>query len=69
MEMKLALFMVASLILCGQSAAQTPSAIETYDRGTIYLYHSFFDSGFVKNSQVMSLGMFGSNLEAQMAGS
>ena len=69
MKFRLVLFVLLAMIFCRQSVAQTSSALETYDRGTIYLYNTFFDSGFAKNGQMMSTGTFGSNLAAEMAGS
>ncbi len=69
MRSKVILFMFLAIVLCGQSYAQRPSAIETYDRDTIYLYNSFFGNGFVKNNQMASLSFLGSNLAAEMAGS
>lgn len=67
MRFRLILFMILAMTLCQQSNAQMMSAIETHDRETIYLHHSFLGDGFVKNGQVMLLGMFGSNLAAAMA--
>lgn len=69
MKFRLALFVLLAMIFCRQSVAQTSSAIETYDRGTIYLYSTFFESGFAKNGEMMSTGVFGSKLAAEMAGS
>lgn len=68
-------FIFACLILtiaCDQSIAQEPgdvSIVNAYDWGTIYLYPSVFGDRFVKNGEIMSLGSFGSNLVAEMAGS
>ena len=69
MRSKVVLLVFLAMMLCRQSAAQESLAIETYDRETIYLYDGFLGNGFVKNGQIMSLGAFGSNLAAEMAGS
>ena len=57
MKLKLILLMVAAMMLCKQSAAQTPLALQLYDRETIYFHNSFLGDGFVKDGQIMSLGI------------
>ena len=70
MKLKLILLIAIVLTPCGQAVAQGSSAlVGTYDREIIYIHYSFFGDGFVKNGQIMSLGVFGSNLAREMAGS
>lgn len=69
MIMRLILCIILGLMLCGQGVAQASADIDTYDRETIYFYDSFLGNGFVKNNQVMPLGMLGSNLAREMASS
>jgi hypothetical protein len=58
------------LVSCSQILAQEDRSndiLNTYDRDTIYLYHDFSGNWFVKNSQIMKLGRFGSNLRREVA--
>jgi hypothetical protein len=72
-NVKLSLAMILMIFVsCSQILAQEDRSndiLSTYDKDTIYLYHDFSGNWFVKNSQIMKLGLFGSNLRREVAGS
>jgi hypothetical protein len=61
----LMIFLSCSQILAQED--QSSDILNTYDRDTIYLYHDFSGNWFVKNGQIMKLGLFGSNLRREVA--
>ncbi len=63
------LFAVLMMVQCGWVAAQDISSVDVYDRDTIYIHRSILGDGFVRNGQIMGIGMFGSNLAEEMKGS
>ena len=68
MKLRLALFIIlATIAPLTQALAQ--DILDIYDQKTIYLYYDFSGSGFVKNGQVMPLGIFCSNLAEEVSGS
>jgi hypothetical protein len=72
-NIKLGLALILMVFIsCSQILAQEDQSndiLSTYDKDTIYLYHDFSGNWFVKNSQIMKLGLFGSNLRREVAGS
>lgn len=60
---------IATVMPCGRVAAQDFLDTDVYDRDTIYIHYSIFGDGFVKNGQIINLGIFGSNLAEELVGS
>jgi len=63
----LMIFVSCSHILAQED--QNGDLLNTYDKDTIYLYHDFSGNWFVKNGQILPLGLFGSNLRKEVSGS
>jgi hypothetical protein len=72
-NIKLGLALILTIFIsCSQILAQEDrnnDILNTYDKDTIYLYHDFSGNWFVKDSQIIKLGLFGSNLRREVAGS
>jgi len=72
-NVKLGLFLILIIFVsCSQILAQEDRSndiLNTYDKDTIYLYHDFSGNWFVRDSQIIKLGLFGSNLRREVAGS
>jgi len=60
---------VVTMMPCGQVTAQDFLDVDVYDRETIYIHYSILGDGFVKNGLIMDIGIFGSKLAKEMAGS
>ena len=67
MKLGLILLLLLTIIPCRQITAQ--ELLDIYDRETMYIHYSFRGDGFVKNGMIMNMGILGSNLEKEMAGS